>query len=114
MDFEDPQFQRNEFSLHREDDLYEVKFLGGPLDGGNMVTDECPNQDCFVHRLEQRAYCYKYKRISPRKYLAEYDGLFNVQRKSEGTSVHWYRLYLVLLIPAFVATGVVVWLCTGD
>ena len=97
------------FSFRRDDRNYSIEFLGGPLDGGEIVTDERPNNEHCVHRLANREYLYKYRRLGPTYFRAEYDGALVFESAGQQKGSSWYKVYLGLLVPTLLIVGVTAW-----
>lgn len=54
-------------------DEFEVDFFGGPLDGAQISIDVFPDCEIFVHRVHNRNYSYRYKKISSFRFQANWD-----------------------------------------
>jgi len=109
MNFEESQGRQPTFSSTSNGDFYIVRFLGGPLDGGEIVTDERPNNDYFVHRLASREYRYRYRRLTSTLFRAEYDVLLSVEAGSKRKPNTRYRTYLLLLVPILIIVWLISW-----
>jgi hypothetical protein len=97
------------FSFRRDNRNYSVEFFGGPLDGGEITTDERPNNDHFVHRFAKREYVYKYHCLEPTRFRAEYAGLSVFESAGQQKASSWYTIYLALLVPTLLTFGVIAW-----
>jgi hypothetical protein len=97
------------FSFRPDDRNYSVDFIGGPLDGEEIVTDECPNNDHFVHRFARREYLYRYRRTGPAHFRAEYDGLLVVGYAGQRKARSRYKIFVGLLVPTLLIVGVIFW-----
>ena len=112
MRFDDFQNQSTS-SFNGFEEEYTVTFSGGPLDGGEIHTDERPNNDYFVHRFANRQYLYKYFRLTKTYFFAEFDGVLNTEGSPKQESNTRFRIYLLLLVPTLVMCGLVAWLAFG-
>ena len=88
---------RPQFVSYRADaDSFRIRFVSGPLDGAEAVTDEFPDNDLFIHHVRGRSYVYRYVRIGMDQFEARLEG-FEAPQRNEESSDGRYRFVLFAL-----------------
>lgn len=58
--------------FYRRELVYNIDFMGGPLDGSSIETDERPSCGEFTHRWRSRTYTYHYEEEKPNCFIARF------------------------------------------
>ncbi|MCR9293308.1 MAG: hypothetical protein NXI32_11360 [bacterium] len=85
---------------------YHIHFVGGPLDGASVITDERPNCDTFVHRALGRCYLYRYETSDHCSFRAIHDSgdlRASPQLVGRGQGLASWLLLVFLLFLLFVS-----------
>ncbi len=96
---EDP--QKEEAGTCHGNGAFRIHFMGGPLDGDEILTDVLPQADYFIHRFGKLEYVYLYSWLAGDQFLAIFDGYWQPTavptRRSRTSSRLWLLIAGALL-----------------